>query len=119
MQAVSNLLTDVPDRSVEEFVDKTTAALNSPKLADLPASEICAKLRDAGVDKAQFDSLYSAITDRYFAKEKTIEVAALFTGARNTAWSSKPQALKAIKMKFDERVFLDSKSRHNVRVTPW
>ena len=119
VQAVNALLDDARDRSVDEFVDRTAAALNAPKMSDLPPSDVCTMLREAGVDKAQFESIYSALSDRSFSKEKTIEIASLFTGARSTAWSTKPQALKAIKMKFDERVFLDSKSRHNVRVTPW
>ena len=37
----------------------------------------------------------------------------------HNAFGEYPTALKSIRKKFEERVFLDAKSRLNDRVTPW
>ena len=119
IEAVESLIEASGDRTVEEFVEKTQAALSEPPLASLSIPEIVERLAAAGTDRSKFNALYKQIQGRDFDKEKTFNVAARFTGARSTTWKSKPKALQAIKSKFDERVYMASKDAANSRVTPW
>jgi hypothetical protein len=117
--SASKLLADADGRAVDEFVDTTIAALNEPELKDLPASMVAAKLREVGVDRDKFEKVLSAMKHSTFKKDKIIEVAALYTGSKPTTKITKPKALKAIELKFKERVFLESKSRLNDPIAPW
>lgn len=119
IKAVENLLAETGDTTVDEFVDRTMTALNAPKAAELPPAEIVAKLNEIGTDRAKFDNLFAQLKLSAFNKSKATATAALFTGARATAWKSKPQALEAIRQKFEERVYLASKAALNENVTPW
>lgn len=119
IEAVERLIGETGDRTVEEFVEKTQNALKEPPLGSLSVLEIVERLAIVGTDQAKFGALYKQMQSRGFDKNKVLEVASRFTGARKTAWSSKPKALQAIKLKFEERVYLASKDAANSRVTPW
>lgn len=117
--AVAKLIGDSPDGSIDELVAASINALRQPGPAEMTAKEMAAQLYKVGDEKVAFDQLYSAISQRQFSKEKAFEIAGLYTGAGPKAWRSKSDALKAIKRKFDERVYLEAKSRLNDEVTPW
>ena len=119
IEAVEHLIDASGDRTVEEFVEETRAALSEPPLASLSVLEIVERLAGAGTDQCKFNFLYKQMQARDFDKEKTVEVAARLTGAKTTTWRSKPKALQAIKSKFEERVYMASKDAANSRVTPW
>ena len=82
-------------------------------------SNPAAQLSAIKVDKIQFGKLYAKMQGPNFKKDKAAQVAALYTGARATAFKSKPSALKAIKQKFEDRAILASKEKMNENVTPW
>lgn len=119
IEAVDSLLEASGDKCVEEFVEKTRAALKEPPLGALSVLEIVERLAVAGVDRSKFAVLYKQMQARSFDKDKLFEVAARFTGGLKTSWSTKPKALRAIKSKFEERAYLASKDAANSRVTPW
>lgn len=119
VEAVHQLVSETEHETVEEFVDSAVHKLNEPDPKDLSAEEMASRLRAAGPDDQAFDELLQAMRHRGFAKDKVIRVASIYTGARKSAWSTKPQALKAIQAKFDDIVFYASKSAANERVTPW
>ncbi|MGI9423079.1 MAG: hypothetical protein ACR2PA_07790 [Hyphomicrobiaceae bacterium] len=119
VDAVGQLVSETDHETVEEFVDQAVEQLNRPSPKDMPPEEIVSQLRSAGTDDKAFEALFQAMRDRAFAKDKVMLVASLYTGARKTAWSTKPQALKAIREKFDDSVFLASKAAANENVTPW
>lgn len=119
IKAVEQLLADSGDTTVDEFVHRTQAARNAPKAAELPPAEIVAMLNDIGTDRAKFDQLFAQLKLPAFNKARAMTTAALFTGARTNAWKSKPQALEAIRQKFEERVYLASKAALNENVSPW
>jgi hypothetical protein len=117
--AVENLIGASGDKTVEEFVDKTRTALREPQLGSLTVLEVVERLVVVGTDQSKFTALYKQMQSRGFDKDKALEVAARFTGARKTTWTSKPKALQAIKSKFEERAYLASKDAANSGVTPW
>ena len=119
IEAVERVIGASGDKTVEEFVEKSRAALEEAPLVSLTALEIIERLAIAGTDQAKFGLLLKRMKSRDFDKEKVLEVASRFTGARRTAWSSKSKALQAIKSKFDERAYLAAKDAANSRVTPW
>ena len=119
LEAVEQLLADSGDKSVDEFVEQTLAARNAPKFSELAPTDIVAKLNEIGTDRARFDQLLAQMKTAGVNKAKATGTASLFTGARATAWKSKPQALEAIRQKFEERVYLAAKAKQNENVTPW
>lgn len=119
VDCVERLLADSKDETVVDFVSRTQDALSGPKPEDLTAEELALRLDNLRADKAAFAVLFTSLQRKEFTKSKAIQVASIFTGARPTAWSTKPQALKAIKRKFDDRVYLASKEAMNAKVTPW
>ena len=119
IEAVERLIGACGDKTVEEFVEKTRAALSEPPLESLSVLEIVERLALIGTDQTKFGALYKQMQSRGFDKEKALEVAARFTGARKNSWSSKPKAIKAIKAKFDERVYMAAKNASNSGITPW
>jgi hypothetical protein len=119
IEAVEGLIEASGDRTVEEFVERTRAALDEPLLAGLSAEAIVERIAAAGTDQRKFTTIFKQLQAKDCQNEKVFDVAARVTGARSTTWRSKPKALQAIKSKFDERVFMASKDPANSRVTPW
>lgn len=119
LDQVEQLLADSGDVTVDQFVDRTRAALARPRLDEMAVDLIVKRLEAIDTDRSAFSSLLSEMKQRGFSKEKTIEVAVAYTGAQATRLKSKPQALKTIENKFDERVYLASKEAMNQNVTPW
>lgn len=119
LEAVERLLADSGDQSVDDFVDRTVAAMNAPKPADMEPAQIVAALNEIGTDRNRFNQLVAQLKVPAFNKAKATATASLFTGAKPTAWRSKPQALEAIRQKFEERVYLAAKAAANANVTPW
>ncbi len=119
VEAVEALVEAAPHQTVEQFVDHAVEELRKPDLKDLPAEEVAAQLRAAKDDRVKFDKLFQSLGSKSFTKDKVIAVAALYTGARKSAWSTKPKALKAIQAKFNETIYLSAKASVNEKVTPW
>ncbi|MFM9939751.1 MAG: hypothetical protein ACKVP7_09665 [Hyphomicrobiaceae bacterium] len=119
IDAVEKLLADSGDATVDEFVERTLAARNPPKPAELSPVDVVNKLNEVGTDRAKFEQLVAQLKPPAFGKDKALMAASLFTGARPTAWKTKPQALEAIRQKFEERVYLAGKAALNEGVTPW
>lgn len=117
LDAVQKLLESSGDATVEQFVQNTRGALLGIKAAT-PA-EIAERLNAIGTDETEFVELLKQLGAKGVDKTKASEVAALYTGAREGAFKSKPKALLAIQQKFDEKVYLASKARLNERVSPW
>ena len=116
---VSTLLGATGDATVEEFVSKTKEALKPPAPVEVSSAEIAQRLHRAGTDKVAFEQVYALLTPKDVAKPKVLQVAQYYIGSPKTTWKSKPQALKAIRAKFDERVFADKRAQANAAVTPW
>ena len=116
---VDRVLSPAQGESVEQFVDSTRAALTAPALADETSAVVAERLAGVGTDQAIFSSLFEQLKAREFGRDKAIEVAALYTGAGEAMWGSKAKALEAIRLKFEERVYLASKAALNEKVTPW
>lgn len=119
LHAVEKLLADSGDVTVDEFVERTRDAIRAPKPSDMAPLEIVMRLNEIGVDRGRFEQFFAELKVPAFNKEMAKTTASLFTGARPTAWKSKPQALDAIRKKFEERVYLAGKAELNRNVTPW
>lgn len=117
LDAVQDLLSSSGDATVEQFVQTTRTALLGIKA--LAPNEIVERLNEIGTDQAEFDVIIGQLRAKDFDKSQAAAVAALYTGARESAFKSKPKALAAIRQKFDERAYLASKAKLNERVTPW
>ena len=117
--SVAKLLAQSDDATVDSFVANSKDALAAPPLHALPPDVIVERLNALKTDRAAFTKLYKGLEAKALGKDQARKIAALFTGARETAWPSKPAALKAIKQKFDDRVFLANKAKQDENVTPW
>lgn len=116
---VSDLLGSTGDATVGEFISKTKEALTPPPPPVVSSRDIAQRLHRAGTDKAAFEEVYAQLTPKDVVKLTVLEAAQYYIGSPKTTWKSKPQALKAIRAKFDERVFMDQRSQANAAVTPW
>jgi hypothetical protein len=119
ISALAATLDDSGDASVAGFVEQTQEALKRPPLAELPAEKITERLCELQGNTSAFSALLKEMNAKSFDKMKTFTVAAQYTGARETAWTTKPKALKAIKSKFEDSLYLASKAAMNAKVSPW
>jgi hypothetical protein len=117
LDAVQDLLQSSGDATVEDFVLATREALKG--LESTSPEEIVQKLRALGTDQVEFEHLLTQLGEKQISKEKATAVASLYTGARESAYKSKPKALAAIRQKFEDEVYHTSKAKLNERVTPW
>jgi len=116
---VEKLLADSGDATVEQFVERTSAALDRPPLAGQTVEEVLAQLYEVGGKRHEADRLLSELKGKAFTNESLATLASRFTGLPVKSVATKAKAVKAIKNKLDERAYLESKERMNAGVTPW
>ena len=120
LEAAERLLADSGDETVEQFVERSrTPARTSAPTAPVDIDALVQDLYDWRSDPERFAQFYKQMEGRNFDKETAIAVASKFLGLKPKHFKTKPEALRAIKQKFDDRLYLASKSAMNSKVTPW
>ena len=116
---VAEVIAQQPDASVEAFVGETRAKLDAPKLHELSAQAVVERIVAARNNRQETLSILAALKSAPLDKSKAIEIATLLAGQRKVHFKSKPQALRDIEERIQERLYLDSKDAMNKGVTPW
>jgi len=120
LHAVLNLLEGHDDESLAQFLiglpqrlsrqrRATGAQVNEPNPTTV--AQYVRRLRETGTDRHAFDAvLYQLSTDRAVRKAEANAIAQAYTGGR-PAWSTRRQALDAVKRWFGANAFNETKMR--------
>jgi hypothetical protein len=120
LEATERLLADSGDETVQQFVERSKApAITSAPTTPIDVDALVQNLYDWRSDPESFTQAYKTMEGRTFDKATAIAVASKFLGLKPKHFKTKPEALRAIKQKFDDRLYLASKSAMNSKVTPW
>jgi hypothetical protein len=101
---------------VADVVREAAATLAEPAPHERSAESIATELDRLGTDEAAFASLLQVIESRAFPVAKACEVALRYANAQER---TKPKALKAIRHKFESRVWYAAKDKLDEGVTPF
>lgn len=117
LEDLERLVADSGDATVEDFVERTTDALDRAPLSAMGDEEILVRLYAIGAKGNEAVRIMAEL--KSFPKDRLGKIGSRFTGIPAGSLASKPKALKAIETKLKERAYQEAKDGMNAGVTPW
>jgi hypothetical protein len=104
-------------KSSKDPKGSTATTLSSEDMAEV--AQIVAELKAAFRDRAAFEATFLRLSSADVDKIKVVHIAAGFTGGSVKAKTTKPQALRDIRAKFERTHFNADRIEANSKITPW